>query len=109
MAARAVVRMDWEACGVPCPATAVDELALNVNSHVTSSQRSGHRRLIWFRYEVELQPAAVLLGITVVQLPRGGVFMQRIATPHSHPLLPGTSKVGPSQSHKAMLGAYVRG
>lgn len=34
MAARAVVRMDWEACVVPCPTIAVDELALNVNSHV---------------------------------------------------------------------------
>lgn len=35
VAARAVVRVDWEACGVSCPTVAVDELALNVDSHVT--------------------------------------------------------------------------
>lgn len=84
MAAGAVGRMDWEACGGP--------LAHNRSRRVRfESEFSRHlipkvraQALIWFRCEVRIAACRCSLGNHDGPVsPRWCVFMQRIAMPHS--------------------------
>lgn len=84
MAARAVGRMDWEACGGPLPHNRSRQVRFECefSHHIIPKDRA--QALRRFRCEVRVAACCCSLGNHGgPAAPRWCVFMQRIAMPHS--------------------------